>query len=128
MRCMKIVPAIAILMISGQLYAAEPMSADAVKSLMSNNTMNGKNLKKDKNFTNYFREDGTATKLTSKGKKWQGKWQVKDDGQHCVEWDKKKKRGGCGAIVDLGNGTYHKLEGDKPRIEFTITEGNAKNL
>ena len=115
------------LVFSGHLFAADPMSSEAVKELITNNTMNGKNLYKNKQFTNYFREDGSATKLTSKGKKWQGKWHVTENGQHCVDWQR-DKGDQCGVIIDLGNDTYHKMDGDKPRVEFTITEGNANNL
>ena len=118
---------IVALAFTGSLHAAQPMSTDEVRALMTGNTMNGKNLVKNLNFTNYYREDGTTTKLTAKGKKWQGTWRVTDDGQHCVEW-KKKKREQCGAIIDLGNDTYRKMAGDKPRIEFTVTAGNAKDL
>jgi hypothetical protein len=109
------------------LHAAQAMTSDAIKNLMTNNTMNGKNLEKNHEFTNYFREDGTAAKLSAKGKKWRGKWRVTEDDQHCVDWGR-GKGWRCGAIIDLGNNTYHKLDGDKPRIEFTVTLGNAKNL
>ena len=110
---------------SGVLFAAGPMSADAVKNLLANNTMNCTNLVKNKEFTNYFRDDGTVTKLTSEGTKIQGKWRVTDDGQHCLDWGEHER---CNLVVDEGNGTYHKIEEDRPRTEFTVTTGNPNNL
>jgi len=122
-----IVPSILVLFFSGSLLSAEPMSADAVKSLLTNNTMNCKNLQKNKEFTNYYRDDGTVTKLTSKGKKMQGEWRVTGNGQHCHDWGDEEGEC-CHPIVDLGNGTYQKIEDDEPKAEFTVTEGNPKSL
>jgi hypothetical protein len=125
---MKLIAAsILALFFSGALFSAEPMSADAVKSLLTNNTMNCKNLEKNKEFTNYYRGDGTVTKLTSKGEKIQGEWRVTDDGLHCHDWGKDEEEC-CHPIVDQGNGTYQKIEEGKPKAEFTVTEGNPKNL
>jgi hypothetical protein len=63
-------PAVVSLFLSGYLAAAEPMSAHTVTALMTNNTMNGKNLDKNREFTDYFRDGGTSAKLTSKGNTW----------------------------------------------------------
>jgi hypothetical protein len=41
-------PAVVSLFLSGYLAAAEPMSAHTVTALMTNNTMNGKNLDKNR--------------------------------------------------------------------------------
>ncbi len=112
---------------SGALSSAEPMPADAVKSLLTNNTMYCKNIQKDAEYINYFRDDGTVTKLTSKGEKIQGKWRVADDGQHCQDWGKDDGEC-CNPIFDEGNGTYLKTEEDNPKAEFTVTEGNPESL
>jgi hypothetical protein len=121
----RISSAIIGMLLSAQLFAAEPMSADAVKSLPTDNTMNGINLEKNKNFVNFYKGDGTAIKRNSKGKKKTGKWYVKDNGEHCANCG---KRDGCGAIVTLGDNAYQKMDGDKPRVKFSITEGNSENL
>lgn len=115
------------LFFSGAAISAEPMSADALKSLLTNNTMNCKNLKKNEAFTNYYRDDGTVTKLTSNGEKLQGKWRVDDNGQHCQDWGKEEGEC-CNPVFDQGNGTYLKFEDSEPKAEFTVTKGNPKGL
>jgi hypothetical protein len=117
---------LAALSLCGTVFAADVMQADAVEALLINNTLHGTNLQKDnREFTNYFRDDGTATKLTWKGKKKQGTWRVADDGTHCVDWGDGER---CNPVIDLGNGSYQKIENGEPRIEFTVTPGNPEKL
>jgi hypothetical protein len=116
------------LFLSGGLFAAEPLSPDAIKRLLTNNTMSCKNLQKNEMFTNYYRDDGSVTKLTSTGEKIQGTWHVTDDGQHCHDWENNEEDECCHPIYDQGNGIYQRIEDDKPKAEFTVTEGNPKNL
>ena len=115
------------LVFSGSLFSAEPMTADAVKKLLTDNTMYCKNIKKDKEFINYFRKDGTVTKLLPDGTTWEGSWRVTEDGRHCQDWGIEDGEC-CFPIVDRGDGTYHKIEKGNPRTEFTVTGGNPKNL
>lgn len=122
-----IVPFILALIFSGTLFSAEPMSTDAVKSLLTNNTMYCKNIQKDSESINYYRDDGTVTKLSSKGEKIQGNWRVADDGRHCQDWGNEDGEC-CHPVFDEGNGTYHKTEEDNRKAEFTVTEGNPENL
>ncbi|MGB5473798.1 MAG: hypothetical protein WBQ78_10015 [Gammaproteobacteria bacterium] len=110
---------------SGTLFAAGQMSAAEVTHLLANNTMHCSNLQKGEAFTNYFRDDGTVTRLTAEGGKIQGTWRVTDDGQHCLDWGEHER---CNPVVDQGNGTYQKIEDDKPRTEFTVSDGNPKGL
>lgn len=110
---------------SSALFSAEPMSADAIKSLLTNKTITCKNLQKNHESSVYFRDDGTATRLSHEGEKIPGNWHVTDNGQHCVDWGEHER---CNSVVDLRNGTYQKIEEDKPRAEFTVTEGNPMNL
>ncbi len=121
----KLIASILTLVFSGTLFAAEPLSADALNSLLLNNTMHGKNLQHDREFTNYFRDDGSVTKITSTGTIKHGKWHVTDKGEHCGDWGRGER---CNLVVDLGNGRYQKIDKDKPRIEFTVIKGNPNNL
>jgi len=110
---------------SDGIFSAESMSANELKSLLTNNTITCKNLQKNHESSVYFRDDGTATRLSHEGEKIPGNWRVSDNGQHCVDWGEKER---CNSIIDLGNGTYQKIEDNKPRAEFTVTEGNPIKL
>jgi hypothetical protein len=121
----RIGPAVLTLLFSASLFAAEPMSADEVKSLLTDNTMNGVNLEKNKKFTNFFKSDGTAIKRNAKGKMKTGKWHVNDNGEHCTNWGKGDR---CGAIIKVRENIYQKMDGDKPRVEFNTSRGNPENL
>jgi hypothetical protein len=110
---------------SGVLFSAESMSADEIKSLLTNNTINCKNLQKNHESTVYFRGDGAATRINHEGEMVPGTWRVTDNGRHCVDWGEEER---CNSVVDKGNGTYQKIEDDKPMAEFTVTEGNPQNL
>jgi len=65
------------------------MSADALKSLLTNSTITCKNLQKDHESSVYFRDDGTARRLNLQGEKIPGNWRVTEYGKHCVDWGKK---------------------------------------
>ena len=107
------------------LLSAELMSDDAIKSLLTNNTINCKNFEKDHESIVYFRDNGTATRLNHEGEMIPGNWHVTGSGQHCVDWGEHER---CNTVVDQGNGTYQKIEEDKPRAEFTVVEGNPNSL
>ena len=127
MNLQKTVSVIVALLFSGTLYSAEPMSADAVKKLLSSNTTYCKNLQKNKEYTNYYRDDGTVIKLSPEGKKRLGKWRVSDNGRHCIDWGEKDGEC-CHPVFDQGNGTYIKLDEGEPKAEFRVIEGNPESL
>ena len=101
MNLKSIVSFIFVMAFSCSLFSAEPMPADAVKSLLTNNTTYCKNLQKNKEFTNYYRV--------------------------CIDWGEEDGEC-CHPVFDQGNGTYHKFEEDEPKAEFRVIEGNPKNL
>lgn len=117
--------AVVVLLLSAPLPAAEQMSAEAVRELLTKNTMNGKNIKKNRNFTSYFKKDGTVTKRNHRGKLQTGYWFINDNGEHCIDWGNGDR---CGVIIDLGDNTYHIMGGNKPSVVFSITKGNSKRL
>ena len=107
------------------LSAEQPMSAAAIGHLLTNNTMHCTNFYRDESFINYFRDDGTVTKLASDGRKTHGTWRVTEDGRHCLDWGEHER---CNPVIDLGDGTYQKIEDEQPRAQFTVTEGNPNGL
>ena len=112
---------------SGVLYPAEPMSAEALKDLLTNNTMYCKNKQKNKEFVNFYREDRTVTKRLPDGTIWEGLWRITEDGKHCQDWGAEDGEC-CFPIVDTGNGHYQKIDKGKPKTDFTVTKGNSENL
>jgi hypothetical protein len=84
-------------------YAAETMNADAVKELISGNTVHG--LAPNGNTQkNYFSPDGKTYRQAG-GKILEGTWRVNDDGTQCVEG----MPGGCATIVRNDDGTYDRV-------------------
>ena len=84
-------------------YAAETMDADAVKKLISGNTVHG--LAPNGNTQkNYFSPDGKTYRQVG-GKILEGTWRVNDDGMQCVEG----MPGGCAKIVRNDDGTYDRV-------------------
>lgn len=85
------------------VLAEATLSQNDVKSLFTDNTFDGVNIKTGRAFTIYFSPDGTIAITYADGKTNTGTWNVTDDGQHCVSLS------GCSYVIDKGNGTYHKV-------------------
>ena len=107
---MKIKPLLAIFtflfITSFQANAAEALSADAIKTLIVGNTVNGEHLKKDFKFTAYFKADGTAIRNWD-GDVQNGTYFFKDN-LHCVNFGGGDK---CAAMVPNSDGSYKRLKG-----------------
>ncbi len=95
-------------------YAAETMDADAVKKLISGNTVHG--LAPNGNTQkNYFSPDGKTYRQVG-GKVLEGTWRVNDDGTQCVAGIP----GGCAKIVRNDDGTYNRVTTEgKARLKWT---------
>jgi hypothetical protein len=94
-----------LMVFSSWASAGETLDADAVKKLVTGNTahvLGPRGASK-----NYHSPDGKLIRLFD-GAVYEGTWQVKDDGTHCV----KGMPGGCGKISDNGDGTYTRNRDD----------------
>ncbi len=90
--------------------ADDPIRGDALKQLYSGNTVHGHHIKKDFDFLLYFSPDGKATRKRDNGKIHEGKWQLNEDGDMCVDFG---KWGGCGQLYKNEDGSYtRKRDGD----------------
>lgn len=95
--------------------ANQYMTADEVKSLLTDKTFEGEYLPKNKKYTVYEAPDGTHNVLRPNGKRDKNRtWFVNEKGQHCTthpKWKNHKKRenGRCSFVLDAGNGEYHKV-------------------
>jgi hypothetical protein len=129
------------------LYAFGNLPADEVRSLFSEQTVEGEFREGGKKhidpnsvsafyepFVMYFSEAGTVRSIRGEIKKT-GKWWVDEKGNHCVQWKGKKK--GCAPITKEGS-TYKKYKmrsgaGGGSRIKWVKTfikfsPGNPNNL
>ena len=112
---------------SGTVAAADYMTADEVKALMSGKTFDGLYLPKDKKFQAYEDPDGTHNVYyPKKGKHSKNrKWSVNEKGQHCTtskKWDGFR----CTNVKDAGNGEYHKItdDGEHTHTLTNFRDGN----
>lgn len=107
------------------MAADAPLSAAAIRDLLTDNTMYCRNLKKDESFVSYYRADGTVTKRAADGSRSEGTWRVTGDGLHCLDWGEHER---CNPVVELGEGRYRKTEDDEPHAEFSVQPGNPEGL
>jgi hypothetical protein len=89
-----------LLITSFQANAADALSADAIKTLIVGNTVNGEHLIKGFKFTAYFKADGTAIRNWD-GDVQDGTYFFKNN-LHCVNFGGGDK---CAAMVPKGDGS-----------------------
>ena len=89
-----------LVLFSTWAHAGETLDADAVKKLISGNTVHANR----GNLKNYFSPDGKIYRL-EEGKISEGTWHVNGDGAQCVEG----LRGGCAKIMRNDDGTYYRV-------------------
>ena len=92
--------AVAAVLFSTSVYAAETLDAEAVKKLITGNTVVAKGGAQK----NYFAPDGKTYRQVG-GKIVEGTWRVEADGSQCVEG----MPGGCAKIARNDDGTYSRL-------------------
>jgi hypothetical protein len=88
--------------------AADKLSAEAVKTLLTDKTVFARQEKGRYNFTNYFAADGSAKQLTDTGEKKTGTWHVESDGTLCVTWVGDAESV-CGPLIPAGAGQYKRM-------------------
>jgi hypothetical protein len=103
-----------LFVISTAVQAAETLDAEAVKKLITGNTVHGL-APNGKTQKNYFAPDGKTLREVG-GKVLEGTWRVNDDGTQCVEG----MLGGCAKIVRNDDGTYDRVISDgSSRLKWT---------
>ncbi len=98
---------------SFQAQAADALSNDALKTLITGKTVNAEHAKKGFNFKIYFAADGSAIREW-KGDMQEGKWFFKGN-LHCINVGAGDK---CASIVPNGDGTYKRLKGGDENKNF----------
>ena len=107
-------------------YAAEPLTGDQVKELVSGNTVYGE-ARKGWKAIRYLAPDGKMIQyLVDKDKYAEGDWNIKGN-ELC--WGFERARTNCGKLVKKGD-EYHFLKDDTKHI-FTIKKiesGNSEKM
>ncbi|MDP1682944.1 MAG: hypothetical protein Q8L39_14380 [Burkholderiales bacterium] len=112
----------ALLLFSTWVHAGETLNADAVKKLITGNTIDG--LAPNGNTQqNYFAPDGKTIRKFG-DKLIEGTWSVKDDGTQCVTG----MPGGCATIVSNGDGTYDRISADGKVLLRWVSVANGKGF
>ncbi len=102
------------LLLSANAHAVEALDAEAVRQLVTGNTVHG--LRADgETQKNYFAPDGRTYRQIG-SKIIEGTWRVNDDGTQCVDG----MPGGCARIVKNGDGTYERVTTDgRTRLKWS---------
>ncbi|VAX08492.1 hypothetical protein MNBD_GAMMA26-2143 [hydrothermal vent metagenome] len=82
--------------------AERNLSANEVRILFSDKTVEGEVVRMKRRFKAYYSADGIF-----KGIKKQGEWKVTEEGQHCLRYGEKKKWS-CGIVMAAEDGSFKK--------------------
>ena len=82
--------------------AESNLSADEVRRLFSDKTVEGEVVRLKRRFKAYYSADGIF-----KGIKQQGEWKVTEEGQHCLRYGEKKEWS-CGIVMAAEDGSFKK--------------------
>ena len=99
--------------------AADLMTGEQIKSVVSGNTVTWEHMFKSKSGKSYYSEDGTLTGVMN-GSSRKGTWKVEGN-QICVSW------GNCREMESDGEGGYYKVKnGTKRVVRYTRVEDGNK--
>lgn len=107
---MKRIAMLCLLMTSGAAWAAAPLTADQVKTLIAGNSAAGFADALGKNYTAYYSPDGKLTQVLENKKRRQGTWKITDDGNFCTQFPSEQER--CTKVVASANGEYQRVKDD----------------
>jgi hypothetical protein len=113
---------------SGAAFAATPLTADQVKTLIAGNSAAGFADALGKNYTAYYSPEGKLTQLLDNKKKRVGTWKITPEGNFCTQFPSETER--CTKVVPSGNGEYQRVK-DDGMVTNTFkkfTKGNAYNF
>jgi hypothetical protein len=99
-----------LLAISGTAWAAAPLTADQVKSLIAGNSAAGFADALGKNYTAYYSPDGKLIQLLEGKPRRQGTWKITEKGDFCTQFPAEQER--CTKVVPAENGQYQRVKDD----------------
>jgi len=117
-----------LMALSATAVAGTPLNGDQVKQLISGNTVRLHSNVQGVDYNVYFAANGSATSHNeSNSKNYKGTWRITDSGEHCSTWGNKEET--CGIVMDMGDGTYNRMEGGAPRAIWSkVSPGNPLGL
>lgn len=107
---MKRLVLLALIALSANSWAANPLTATEIKTLIAGNSAAGFADALGKNYTAYYSPEGKLTQVLENGKRRQGTWKIADDGHFCTQFPTESER--CTKIFPSGNGEYQRVKDD----------------
>lgn len=113
----------------GLAWGSEPLTGDAIETVVSGNTVGCRKEKDQRMCSNYFAEQGVIKRLMhDDGARKEGRWFIDDSDRLCILWTD-KTRPLCFIVTQQKDGTYFLTK--KGRHITTITgveSGNTEGL
>lgn len=116
-----------LLLSSATAWAAAPLTADQVKTLIAGNSAAGFADALGKNYTAYYSPEGKLVQVLDNKKRRVGTWKINPDGNFCTQFPTEQER--CTKVMASGNGEYQRVK-DDGMVTNTFkkfTKGNAYN-
>lgn len=99
-----------LLILSGAAWAATPLTADQIKTLIAGNSASGFAEALGKNYTAYYTPDGKLIQLLEGKPKRTGTWKVNDKSEFCTQFPSEPER--CTKVIAGENGQYQRVKDD----------------
>lgn len=99
-----------LLALSGSAWAAAPLNADQVKTLIAGNSAAGFADALGKNYTAFYAADGRLVQLLDNKKKRVGTWKITPEGNFCTQFPTEPER--CTKVMPSDNGEYVRIKDD----------------
>lgn len=102
--------------LSAAAWAGTPLSGEQIRQLVSGNTVDAQ--AKSGDVKVYYGLDGSSlTRAESNGRITKGFWRISEAGEICSLRPPGKES--CGPVVNNGDGTYHRMDGNTVRGVWT---------
>jgi hypothetical protein len=99
-----------LLSISATAWAANPLTADQIKTLIAGNSAAGFAEALGKNYTAYYSPDGKLIQLLEGKPKRTGTWKITDKNEFCTQFPSEPER--CTKVTAGENGEYQRVKDD----------------
>ncbi len=121
---MKYPTLLVLLLASGFVHAAAPLTGEQIKTLIAGNSVAGFADSLGKHYTAYYSPEGKLVQVVDNKKRREGLWSIQSD-QFCTQLEQEKPR--CTKLVPGDNGEYWRMnaEGMVTNTFKKFYKGNA---